>query len=286
MSLIPLIAAVVSGLCFTALGILLKRNTSSGANPLILPSWLALLFPIWCLTFVTSHATGGLTFNLGMDALKWPFLWALCTVSTTTLLVWLLQSLSLTEVAGYKKALLTLLASGADIFIFHTAFPIITISALVFILIGSIGIGSARHKLPNLYQAAAIVGWCCILTLQISAYKQGQLYQPSTMSHTVLAQGIATFFYSLLWLVPAINKQGLPRITKAAPILAVAFTGVVMEGFAYAALPLAVVILVTMSGAALFAVHDLWNGDLPRTKRSFAALAAIAVGFLLLVLPK
>lgn len=286
MSSLPLLAAIASGLCFTALSILLKRNTVAGSSPFILPSWLALLFPVWCLAFIVTDSTTTLTFNLASSALIWPVLWAVCTVTTTTLLVWLLQSLSLTEVAGYKKALLTILASGADIFIFHTAFPIATIAAIFFILLGSLGLGSARHQFPNLKQAAAIVGWCFILTLQVTAYKEGQLHQPATLSHTIIAQSCSTFFYSLLWLIPAVNRMGLPKLKAAAPILLVALTGVLLEGFAYAGLPLAVVIIVTMSGAALFAVHDLWHGDLPRTRRSYLALAAIALGFLLLILSK
>lgn len=281
-----MLAAILSGLCFTLLGILIKRNTSEGSSPFILPSWLALLFPVWCISFVTMHASGTLTFNLAPSALLWPILWATCTVTTTTLLVWLLQSLSLTEVAGYKKALLTILASGADIFIFQTAFPIAIVGAIVLILGGSFGIGQARHKLPTPMQAAAIIGWCIILTLQVSAYKQGQLFQPSILSHTIIAQGTSTFLYSLLWLLPAVNRNPLPRIVTVGPILLVAFTGVMLEGFAYAGLPLAVIIIITMSGAALFILHDIWQGELPRTKRSYLSLAAIALGFLLLILPK
>lgn len=281
-----LTAAILSGLCFTLLGILLKRNTVEGASPFILPSWLALLFPVWAILFVSTHASGALSFNLTPSALVWPMLWATCTVTTTTLLVWLLQSLSLTEVAGYKKALLTVLASGADIFIFQTAFPIATIAAISFILLGSFGLGQARHKFPTPAQGAAIIGWCLVLTLQVSAYKNGQTYQSSVMAHTILAQGTSTFLYTLLWLLPSVSRNGLPRIQAAAPILLVAFTGVMLEGFAYAGLPLAVVIIVTMSGAALFAVHDLWHGDLPRTRRTYAALAAIAAGFLFLILSK
>ena len=281
---LPLLAAIASGLCFMLLQILLKRNTTAGSSPFILPSWLAFLFPLWAATFILTGATSTLTFNLASEALKWPLLWATCTVTTTTLLVWLLQSLSLTEVAGYKKALLTLLASGADIFIFRTAFPITTVTAIALILIGSFGIGSARHQFPNLKQAVAIIGWCLILTVQITAYKQGQLMQPSTMSHTVIAQGMSTFLYSLMWLIPAVNRNPLPALRTAGPILATALAGVLLEGFAYAGLPLAVIIIITMSGAALFAVHDLYHGDLPRSRRSYAALAAIALGFILLML--
>lgn len=282
----PLLAAILSGLCFTALAILLKRNTTGSISPFILPSWLALLFPVWAMAFLATHASGTLTFNLAPTALMWPLLWALCTVTTTTLLVWLLQSLSLTEVAGYKKALLTILASGADIFLFSTTFPVATVAAIALILLGSLGLGRAKHRFPSPLQLAAIVGWCLILTLQISAYKTGQLHQSSVLSHTIIAQGMSTFFYSMLWALPAVNRNNLPRFSAAAPILLVAFTGVVLEGFAYAGLPLAVVIIITMSGAALFALHDLWQGDLPRTRRTYAALAAIATGFLLLVVGK
>lgn len=282
----PLLAAILSGLCFTLLGILLKRNTTEGASPFILPSWLALLFPVWAVAFVVMHATGTLSFNLHLKALMWPVLWATCTVTTTTLLVWLLQSLSLTEVAGYKKALLTILASGADIFVFQTHFPVTTIAAIAFILLGSFGLGHAKHKLPTPAQAAAIIAWCLILTLQVSSYKNGQTYQPSVMAHTILAQGMSTFLYTLLWLLPSVSRNGLPKPIAAGPILLVAFIGVMLEGFAYAGLPLAVVIIVTMSGAALFAVHDLIHGDLPRTRRTYLALAGIAAGFLLLILGK
>lgn len=281
MSQLPLIAAIVSGLCFTLLGILIKRNTSAGASPFILPSWLALLFPVWAGAFIVSHATGQLHFNLTPSALLWPLLWAACTVTTTTLLVWLLQSLSLTEVAGYKKALLTLLASGADIFLFQTVFPYATVAALACILVGSLILGHVRNSVPNLRQGLALVGWCVIITAQVSAYKYGQNFQPDVLAFTVLAQGSSSFLYTLLWLLPSVKNTPF-KLTQALPLLAVAFTGVAIEGFAYKALPLAVVILITMSGAALFAVYDLATRDLPLTKRTALALAAIALGFMLL----
>lgn len=283
--MLAIFAAIASGLCFTLLSILLKRNTSAGANPLILPSWLAMLFPVWCLIFIVSHATGTLTYNITPTNLMWPLLWAACTVTTTTILVWLLQSLSLTEVAGYKKALLTILASGADIFIFQTTFPLATVLAIAFILFGSIGLGQARHQLPSPIQAAAIISWCLIITLQVTAYKQGQLFQSSVLAHTVIAQSFSTGLYSLLWALPSIQRTPFPALGKITPLLAVAMLGVLMEGFAYAGLPIAVVIILTMSGAALFAVHDLWHRDLPRTPRTYLALTAITLGFLLLVVP-
>lgn len=279
--MLPLLSAIISGLCFTLLGILLKRNTTAGASPFILPSWLALLFPVWVSAFIISHATGSLHFNLTPSALLWPLLWAACTVTTTTLLVWLLQSFSLTEVAGYKKALLTVMASGADIFLFHTVFPYATVAALACILCGSLLLGHARNSLPNVKQTVALIGWCAIITAQVSAYKYGQTLQTDVLAFTILAQGSSTFLYTLLWLLPSVQNTPF-KLTKALPLLAVAFTGVAIEGFAYQALPLAVVILITMSGAALFAVYDLATRDLPLTRRTALALAAIAAGFMLL----
>jgi len=279
----PLLAALVSGLAFTLLQILFKRHTSPATSPLILPSWLALLFPAWLAAFVACNQTNLLTFTLTPTALAYPLLWAICTVTTTTGLVWLLSRFSLSELAGYKKTFITLGAATADVLIFHTQFPLATLIALAFLLGGTVGLSQSRNRLPTLAEIALIIGWCLIMVFQVSTYKYGQKLQPAVLSHTIIAQGFSTALYALLWLIPTVRRQPLPGTGVLVPVLAAALTGVLLEGFAYAGLPLAMVLVITMLPTALMATHDLWHGDLPRTPRTALALLILLAGIVTLV---
>jgi hypothetical protein len=278
-------AALASGLAFAGLQILFKREQArrlTSPHPLVLPSWLGFLCPIWLAIMLANHQTHNLTLNLAPQALVFPALWAICTVTTTTGLVWLLRHFSLSEVAGYKKALITLGALVADVSLFHTHFPLTTLAAIGLLLGGAVGLGNQRKRLPTKREWAIIVVWCSILTVQISLYKQGQNLQPSIMAHTVLAQTMATFGYALLWALPAVRQQTWPKLTTIIPLWGCALAGNILEGFAYAGLPLALVLVVTMLPAACMATYDLYRGDLPKQKGTWAALSALVAGFVLL----
>jgi hypothetical protein len=288
-----LFAALASGVAFALYQITIKRAHGAAAKPLhalAIPSWLGLLFPLWGVAFLSTQAHGVLAFNLTLEALRWPMGWAACTILTTTGLVWLLRTFSLSEVAGYKKALITLGAAATDVLVFGTHFPTLTLLAIGLLLGGALGLSGARNRLPTRTEWLIIGLWCAVLVLQISLYKYGQQQQllggGSIMAHTVLAQMFATGGYAALWLLPTIRAQPLPRPALILSLWACVLAGTVLEGFAYAGLPLALVLVVTMLPAALMAAHDLWRGDLPRSPKVWASLGVLVAGFLVLIVGK
>ena len=284
---VSLLAAFGSGIAFALLQIAYKRALPSlggtTANPLLLPSWLGILAPFWALLMLLCHTTGWLTFNLSFQSLIWPFLWAICSVISTTGLVWLLRNFSLSEVAGYKKALITLGAAGVDILIFNEQFPWLTIAAVAVLMAGSLGLSGSRNRLPTKPEWLVIALWCAVLTLQITLYKTSLHHQPHVLANTILAQGFVTLGYAALWALPGLRHQPTPPPRLLLPILACLLVGVLLEGFAYAGLPLAVVLVVTILPAALMSAHDLWQGHLPATRRTALALSGLLLGFILLL---
>lgn len=284
---VPLLAAFGSGIAFALLQIAYKRALPSlggaQANPLLLPSWLGILAPFWALLMLLCHTTGWLTFNLSFEALTWPFLWAICSVISTTGLVWLLRSFSLSEVAGYKKALITMGAAGVDILVFGVQFPWLTVVAVAVLLGGSLGLSGSRNRLPTRREWLVICLWCAVLTIQITLYKTSLQNQPHVLANTILAQGFVTLGYAALWALPGLRHQPTPPPRFLLPILAFLVVGVLLEGFAYAGLPLAVVLVVTILPAALMSAHDLWQGQLPATRRTALSLLVLLSGFVLLL---
>lgn len=280
--MVPLLAALASGTAFALMQLVLKRHAAH-SHPLLLPSLLGLLAPVWALLFIVTHATGTLTYNLTPGALLYPLLWALCTVTTTTILVWLLRSFSLTEVTGYKKALLTLGALGADITVFHQKFPAIKLAAIGLLLAGALGLSHTRSRMPTWREALVLLLWCGLMTAQITFYKEGLLQQPHVLSNSILAQFFSTVMYSAFNFMPGMRQLKRPPLSLTLPLLACALTGTLLEGFGYAGLTLAAVMLLTILPATLFAAHDLWRGELPRQFRTYGALGAIAAGFALLI---
>jgi hypothetical protein len=280
-----LIAAVLSGVAFALYQISIKRlHGAAPALPfLAIPRLLGLLFPFWLLVFFLGQQNQLLSFNTSFEALRWPMLWAACTIATTTGLVWLLRTFSLSEVAGYKKALITLGAATMDVLVFGVHFPLLTLLAIALLLGGAIGLSSARNRLPTRLEWLIIGVWCLVLVGQISVYKYGLQQQPEVLAHSVLAQLFATGGYALLWLIPSVRATPLPPIRLLWPLLACFLVGTLLEGFAYAGLPLALVLVITMLPAALMATHDLWRGDLPRSRNTWLALALLVGGFALLV---
>ena len=290
MTLSGLLAALASGVAFALYQITIKRlhGAVGTLHPLAIPAWLGLLAPFWLAVFMATQGEGA--YVLTPEALRWPLAWAACSMLSTTGLVWLLRSFSLSEVAGYKKALITLGALGMDIALFGLHFPLFTLLAIALLLGGALGLSSARNRIPSKAEWLVIALWCAVLVVQITLYKYGQRLQPSVLAHTVLAQLFVTVGYALLWLLPAIRRQAtggmVPPLRLIAALWACMLAGTLLEGFAYAGLPLALVLVVTMLPAALMAAHDLWRGDLPRTPKAWLALGALAAGFMALMLGK
>lgn len=279
-------AALTSGLAFTGLQIILKHHARPETSPLALPAYMGLLAPIWITLLFVTQSNHLLSFNFEPTALAYPIGWAICTVSTTCLLTWLLGQFSLTEVTGYKKALITLGALMADIFVFNITFQLLKLAAIGFLLFAALTLSKTRNRTPTLNEFFILLLWCTLLTLQITLYRMGQLHQPEVFSLTILAQTAATIIYAFLWTLPSVYagpKFSLPGIFG---VLTCAFVGVSLEGFAYAELPLSVVMLLTILPATLFAAHDLYRKDLTFTAPTARALAALAAGILMLFLAR
>lgn len=292
--LLGITAATLSGIAFALYQIMIKRlqrempaeqaERAGTFDAFAIPRLLGFLLPFWLALGLAAWQTEWLSFNITAEALRWPLAWAVCTVLSTTVLVWLLGRFSLAEVAGYKKALITLGAVLVDIWLFGLGFPLLTLAAIALLLSGALGLSKARNRLPTRLEWGVIGVWCTVLVVQISLYKYGLQQQPQVLAHTVIAQTFAASLYALLWLVPHIKNLKLPPLRLIVPLWLAVLAGTMLEGFAYAGLPLALVLVVTMLPAALMAGHDLWRGDLPTSGRTWVALAALAAGFFVLVL--
>lgn len=288
--MLPILAALASGTLFAGQQLIMRRYTDTAASPLIIPAQFGLVFPFWLLLWAGTSTTGTLTFNLAPGTLVYPLLWGFVTISATTTLVWLFRKFSLTELAGYRKALITLGALLMDITLFHLSFPPAEIAAITLLLFGALLLSHSRSRLPSLQEAGILIIWCSIMTLQISLYKEGQQHQTGVLANAILMQTVSSAVCAGLWLAPALRQrraQGQAILLPTLPLLgmlACNLAGTLLEGFAYAGLPLAVVMVLTILPATLFAAHDLVSGHLPRKPRTFAALGVLALGLLLLAL--
>lgn len=281
------LAALGSGFCFALMQIVFQktyREQGVGGNPLALARLLGLLFPVWVAVLWGGFESGAPAVHWGAEALRWAIIWAVCSALTTTGLVWLLGRFSLSEVTAYKKALLTAGALAADMLIFKVGMSWQLLLAVGLLLGASLGLSGARSRLPTRAEWAVMLVWCGVLVLQVTAYKTGQGMQPSVLAFTVLAQALVTGIYALLWLIPAVRRIPVPREGVVLLIVGLVGVGTLVEGFAYKALPLSVVLLATLAPAALMSAHDLWRGLLPRNARVGVSLAALAGGFLVLIL--
>lgn len=284
--LIPIASALGSGLLFTLMQMQMKHLTTPTSSPFLLPQFMGYLFPIWAGLFVVTDATGLLTYNLSPKALLFPLGWACCATSTTVVLIFLFRKFSLTEVAGYRKALLTLGTLGVDVTLFQQHFSALRLGAVGLLLGGALGLSHSSHRWPNAKEAVILVLWSAAFTLQLTLYKEGILHQPHVMANAILAQSCSTFIYACMSLFQKPAQPDTTPLPHLPLVLMVgcALLGTLIEGFGYAGLPLAIATLLTILPATLFAAHDLLGGHIARSPRAYAALAALATGFGLLML--
>jgi drug/metabolite transporter (DMT)-like permease len=285
--MLPILAALTSGTCFAIMQLMMKRHTTQTSHPFLTPAFFGLLTPFWLLMLAGNGTLHSLTFNLTPMGLLYPALWAAVTVTSTCILVWLFRTFSLTELTGYRKALITLGALVSDVLIFAIAFPLPELVAIALLLTGALLLSRSRSRLPSLAEFAILVGWCSVMTIQITFYKEGQHHQSSVLANTILMQLTSSAIYASMWLLPQVRRQAAKLPWQAiAVMLACNIAGTLLEGFAYAGLPLAALMVLTILPSTLFAAHDLWHGHLPRHPRSYVALAILALGLILLMFTK
>lgn len=285
--MLPILAALISGTVFALSQLVMKRYTTPTTHPLFMPAYYGLLAPVWLAGLLISGSFGALTFNFTPSGMVYPLLWATVTVMSTCTLMWLFKTFSLTELTGYRKALITLGALAMDVTVFHLIFPVPELLSIALILTGALLLSRSRSRLPTLAEFGILVIWCSIMTAQITFYKEGQHHQSSILANTVIMQLVSSTIYAAFWLLPSLRNA-----IKAIPASHVAFMlgcnliGTLLEGFAYAGLPLAALMVLTILPSTLFAAHDLWRGHLPRHPRSYIALAILALGLILLMFTK
>lgn len=285
--LFPILAALTSGTLFALMQLIMKRHTTATTHPLFMPAYFGLMAPVWLVFMLVGHGTSLLTLNFTTTGLFYPSLWAVVTVTSTCTLVWLFKNFSLTELVGYRKALITLGAMLMDVLIFKQVFPAPELVAIAFLLTGALLLSHSRSRLPTLAEFGILSVWCAIMTAQITFYKEAQHNQPSVLANAAISQFLSSSLYATFWFLPSL-RNGIKHIPRShlLVLLGTNFAGTLLEGFAYQGLPLAVLIVLTILPSTLFAAHDLWRGHLPRHPRSFAALGLLAIGLLLLILTK
>lgn len=292
----PLVAALTCTLAYTVMNILFKRHTGSGGGALQLTAWLGLLAPIWALALGLGTATHLLTLPESPAYWALSALWAVLLPATTLLMLHLLQTLSLSEVTSARKALVTLMALGVDVLLFHTTFPLPVLLAITVITGAALSLPApptvlkstaSRPSLP--VRLALLVGLSLLFTLQLWAYKKALTFQPDLLSHIISVKLLAALACLPLFLLPAARPAGSrgPRnLPLLLGVIAAYLVGSVSEGYALQGLPLTILIAATTATAALMAAHDLWRKDLPRTRETAALLALIFAGFALLALAR
>lgn len=282
--LIPILAALISGTCFALMQVAMKRLTTPNAHPFALLHLMGYLFPLWAGLFIFTHASGLLTYTLTPQALVFPVGWAIMATTTSTIMLFLFRKFSLTEMMGYRKALVTLGALGIDILLFAQHFPPLKLASIGFLLAGAVALSHSCKRLPTLRESGILLIWCSLFVVQITLYKEGLQHQPDILANAILAQMSSTLIYAVMGVAtPASSPASGLNPWWAFAMVALAFAGTAIEGFAYGGLPLAVVMLLTILPGTLFAAHDLWHGHIARSPRAFAALAALATGFALLI---
>ena len=288
-----LLAALGCALAYAGMQVLFKRG-SANASPLALAAWLGLLFPVWAGTLAVGLSSHLLTLNLGMAYIATTALWALLATLNIVLLIALIQRLSLTGLTAYRKAFTALIALAFELYLGQTFNPLV-IGATVLILGGAVTLSRpsskvlkwVRPRTPPWLQLAWVFGFSVLFTAQVFAYQHALAMQPDLISHVVFAKCLMAFFSLFLWLAPVAREHPLPiGKRRMLAIVACFVTASLLEAVALRSLAVSLVITTSFLLPALFAAHDLWHRDLPRTRATWLSLAAIFAGFALLALTR
>lgn len=285
-----LLAGFASALAYTLMQIVFKR-ASPNASAVALTAWLGLLLPVWALTLGIGLSSHLLVLTLTPAYVGLTALWAILATATMALLIALIQRLSLTGLTAYRKAFITLIALAVDVLWLGLIPTPFKLAAIALILWGSINLGRPpskvlkfmRPRTPPLTQLLWVFGFSAVFTFQAYVYKWALALQPDLVSHVVFAKALMALASLALWTLPQVRAHPLPVGKRSLlGVVTLFFIGSLLEGSALRTLAVSDLVVVSMVPAALLTLHDLWHRDLPATRATWLALAAIFGGFALL----
>jgi hypothetical protein len=280
-----IVMAVIGELTFMVFRILEKRLRNGGAQTLAILASYGLTMPVWLVII------GGFAF-LGMTAFTPAYGLVIAAWLATCFFinfgsVYLTKFQSMSEGVGYRFGFTLLLSLLADIFIFSIAFDAEKLLALSMLFGGGIALHFSRQKniAPDMRMALPKrLGIIFVLAVaEVATYtlfKHGASLQASPTFHNALSQFLLFSIFVMMGhkAFAQDRKEGKLPTMYLIGLTVLLIIACLAAGLALAALPLTLLITISLMRPVFYAIHDIKTKELTLSLTNSAAITVIIGG--------
>ncbi len=280
-----IIAALIMVGFFSCMAPIRKELREKGVESITVMALTGFTAPLWIiLALVLSYRYDyAWSMPYAMNVLAWVVL----VIAGSIAALYLYRYQTLTSLNAFGLGFGTLFALLADLFIFKTAFPMLTTISIALFISAGLLISHQKKRSKNVrdWHVLGLVGFNALLgVVYFSLYKMGLIMQENLLLHVAICQGVLHGSL-LLYGYPSIKKyvtKGIITMRHIVLISIFLIGGVFGEAYALKELPVSAVVLMALFPIILFAIYDSKKKELHWNPKTIAAVALIVIAILLL----
>jgi hypothetical protein len=265
--------ALTNTLIGTLLTIKWKRLRTKGLHPVSALGLFCFGIPLWLLTFIALNLKFTIVYS--DRYIFYVLLWSALVILTNLGSIYLMKFQTLSEMTIYKLGISTALGFVVDSLIFKTSFSFPMMVGIFFLFLS--GMLLSKNKKgddKNMLLVLSIVLILSILGIfQISIYKYALSFQPSPLIHGVISQlviYICFSFFAYRYLHNDYRLQNYRRRDMLDFSLLI-FLFTVTEAFLIQALPLTIIILLSVMSLLIYAIYDIYKKEIIPSRQLYLA---------------
>jgi hypothetical protein len=273
--------ALTNTLIGTLLTIKWKRLSTKGLHPVSALGLFCFGIPLWLLAFIALNLKFTVVYS--ERYLLYVLLWSALVIVTNLGSIYLMKLQTLSELTVYKLGISTALGIIVDSLIFKTSFSFPMLVGIFFLFFSGILLSkNKKDSDTNMLLVLSIVLVLSVLGIfQMSLYKYALALQPSPLIHGVISQlviYISFFFFARRYLRSDYAAK-LYRRRDMLDFSLLIFLFTVTEAFLIQALPLTIVILLSVMSLLIYALYDIYKKEIIPSRQLYlaGALSLIAL---------
>jgi hypothetical protein len=282
------IIALTNTLIGTVLTVRWKHLRTKGLHPVSALGLFCFAIPLWLASLLVLSSNTDIVYS--RRYLLYVVLWASLVVLTNLGSVFLMKFQTLSEGAVYKLGISTALGILVDSLIFKTDFSISMLTGIAFLLLA--GILLSQNKRSQEMDARLILLGVVALSIlgifQCTLYKCALAFQPNPMVHGVISQ-LVIYLAFVLFAGRYLRRDYRARLYGSRDAFLfglLIFLYTITEAYLFKALPLTILILLSVLNLVIFAVYDVRRKEITPSRRLYLAGALSLLALVLINVAK
>lgn len=276
--------ALIQQLIWASLSIRWKELRLKGIKPVSAFGLVCAGLPFWLLTFIALNSYYDV--NYSFEYIKFIFLWSIPVIISNLVTLFLVKYLALSELTIYKLAFSSIMGLIVDTLYFKTVFSYFMITGIVFLFISGVALTKTKKKTKmDLHKSLLILFLMSINSLfQYSVFKLGLALQPNPIIHGIFCQLLVYSVY-FIYSFRHLKRDFKTKIILKKDILHFGvgiFIFTVIEAILFKALPISILVLLSVLNIFILAVYDLKKQEISLNWKTYTAGALTIIALILI----